>query len=160
MFLKMLIYFFQFQDSEPQTCSKCNKNIVGLVNLMDHFNKDHGLIDNQWQCPICPKNFKDRIGAWRHVRADHLNIMKKCHECGVSLPLRKFKHHKNKKHGKGVYQWPDGRKYEGEWVDGRISGQGRANIAPPRHRTPPPSPPLPTYPGESSIKNLIRRRIF
>ena len=100
MFLKMLIYFFQFQDSEPQTCSKCNKNIVGLVNLMDHFNKDHGLIDNQWQCPICPKNFKDRIGAWRHVRADHLNIMKKCHECGVSLPLRKFKHHKNKMHGK------------------------------------------------------------
>ena len=88
------------QDSKNYSCSKCNKNVVGLVNLMDHFNKDHDQVDSQWQCPICPKNFKDRIGVWRHVRSDHLSITKKCPECGISFPLRKLKHHKNKMHGK------------------------------------------------------------
>ena len=93
------------QDSQNYSCSKCNKNIIGLVNLMDHFNKDHDQVDSQWQCPICPKNFKDRIGVWRHVRSDHLSITKKCPECGISFPLRKLKHHKNKMHGK-LYKVP------------------------------------------------------
>ncbi len=25
-------------------------------------------------------------------------------------------------HGKGVYTWPDGRKYDGDWIDGKIHG--------------------------------------
>ena len=29
-----------------------------------------------------------------------------------------------KRHGKGIYTWPDGGKYDGEWEDGEIHGQG------------------------------------
>ena len=31
----------------------------------------------------------------------------------------------DKKHGYGVYTWTDGRKYEGQWANGRQHGKGR-----------------------------------
>ena len=31
----------------------------------------------------------------------------------------------DKKHGYGVYYWQDGRKYEGQWSGGRQHGEGR-----------------------------------
>ena len=31
----------------------------------------------------------------------------------------------DKKHGYGVYHWPDGRRYEGYWANGKQHGQGR-----------------------------------
>ena len=30
----------------------------------------------------------------------------------------------NKMHGKGVYTWPDGAKYDGDFVDDKIHGKG------------------------------------
>lgn len=30
----------------------------------------------------------------------------------------------DKKHGHGVFIWPDGRKYDGEWKDGNQDGEG------------------------------------
>lgn len=32
---------------------------------------------------------------------------------------------KDRKHGFGVYSWADGRKYEGMWEDGRQHGEGK-----------------------------------
>eukprot|EP01048_Picozoa_sp_COSAG05_P020278 COSAG05_NODE_3403_length_2084_cov_1.359013_2_plen_476_part_01 len=34
-----------------------------------------------------------------------------------------------KKHGQGVYTWPDGNKYNGEWKDGKRHGQGKFEYA-------------------------------
>ncbi len=31
----------------------------------------------------------------------------------------------DKKHGHGVYTWPDGRVYDGQWVNGRQDGMGK-----------------------------------
>ena len=31
----------------------------------------------------------------------------------------------DKKHGYGVYEWADGRKYEGNWAFGKQHGQGK-----------------------------------
>jgi hypothetical protein len=36
----------------------------------------------------------------------------------------------DKKHGYGVADWPDGRKYEGFWSDGQQHGQGKLTIPP------------------------------
>ena len=30
----------------------------------------------------------------------------------------------DKKHGKGVFLWPDGRVYSGEWMNGKQHGKG------------------------------------
>jgi len=32
---------------------------------------------------------------------------------------------KDKKHGNGIYTWADGRKYDGEWQNGRQHGNGK-----------------------------------
>ena len=29
------------------------------------------------------------------------------------------------RHGKGTYQWNDGSKYEGDWVENKITGNGK-----------------------------------
>ncbi len=31
----------------------------------------------------------------------------------------------DKKHGRGLYTWADGRKYDGEWAHGRQHGKGK-----------------------------------
>jgi hypothetical protein len=31
----------------------------------------------------------------------------------------------DKKHGRGVFTWKDGRKYDGEWKEGKQNGKGR-----------------------------------
>ena len=33
-------------------------------------------------------------------------------------------YHNDHKHGHGVFTWPDGRIYDGEWLDGRQHGTG------------------------------------
>ena len=35
----------------------------------------------------------------------------------------------DKKHGAGIYKWADGRKYEGEWADGKQHGKGTYFLA-------------------------------
>ena len=30
----------------------------------------------------------------------------------------------DKKHGKGIYTWADGRRYDGDWLNGRQHGHG------------------------------------
>jgi hypothetical protein len=35
----------------------------------------------------------------------------------------------DKKHGNGVYTWADGRKYDGQWVNGKQHGIGKYVMA-------------------------------
>ena len=47
------------QNGIRYTCSKCNEEFNNLYMLTYHFN-DHDKVENQWQCPLCPKIYNER----------------------------------------------------------------------------------------------------
>ena len=48
---------------------------MDLLDLIEHFNKKHKKVDNQYQCPLCLKiEFENLIDAQDHAKSDHLKL--------------------------------------------------------------------------------------
>ena len=58
-------------DEKGYRCSKCNSPFEKLLELVEHFNKDHD--QTSPKCPLCPnKDYKAMYNVKQHVRDVHL----------------------------------------------------------------------------------------
>ncbi|XP_047542875.1 zinc finger protein 83-like [Vanessa atalanta] len=69
-------------------CDHCNQRFADKTKLRDHIEEKH--LHRTFQCPICYKPSKNRVGLEQHVRAVHKGRPnnRMCHHCGKGFPTK------------------------------------------------------------------------
>ncbi|XP_072946926.1 uncharacterized protein [Epargyreus clarus] len=69
-------------------CDHCNRRFADKTKLRDHIEEKH--LHRTYQCHICQKTSKNRVGLEQHVRNVHKGRPnnKMCHHCGKGFPTK------------------------------------------------------------------------
>ncbi|XP_063631178.1 gastrula zinc finger protein XlCGF62.1-like [Cydia splendana] len=69
-------------------CDHCNKRFADKTKLRDHIEEKH--LHRTYQCHICHKPSKNRVGLDQHIRNVHRGRPnnKMCHHCGKGFPTK------------------------------------------------------------------------
>ncbi|XP_048002968.1 zinc finger protein 883-like [Leguminivora glycinivorella] len=69
-------------------CDHCNKRFADKTKLRDHIEEKH--LHRTYQCHICNKPSKNRVGLDQHIRNVHRGRPnnKMCHHCGKGFPTK------------------------------------------------------------------------
>nr|XP_049696128.1 zinc finger protein 483-like [Helicoverpa armigera] len=69
-------------------CDHCNKRFADKTKLRDHIEEKH--LHRTYQCHICMKPSKNRVGLDQHIRNVHKGRPnnKMCHHCGKGFPTK------------------------------------------------------------------------
>ncbi|CAH2083767.1 unnamed protein product [Euphydryas editha] len=69
-------------------CDHCNQRFADKTKLRDHIEEKH--LHRTFQCPICCKPSKNRVGLEQHIRAVHKGRPnnRMCHHCGKGFPTK------------------------------------------------------------------------
>ncbi|XP_075990079.1 uncharacterized protein LOC142985660 [Anticarsia gemmatalis] len=76
------------QDQLRFICDHCNRRFSDKTKLRDHIEEKH--LHKTFQCHICLKMSKNRVGLDQHIRNVHKGRPKDkmCHHCGRGFPTR------------------------------------------------------------------------
>ncbi|XP_068627133.1 zinc finger protein 37-like [Battus philenor] len=76
------------RDQLKFICDHCNKRFADKTKLRDHIEEKH--LHKVYQCHICNKATKNRVGLDQHVRYVHKSRPnnKMCHYCGKGFPTK------------------------------------------------------------------------
>ncbi|CAH0602511.1 unnamed protein product [Chrysodeixis includens] len=76
------------QDQLKFICDHCNKRFADKTKLRDHIEEKH--LHKTYQCHICLKPSKNRVGLDQHIRNVHKGRPnnKMCHHCGKGFPTK------------------------------------------------------------------------
>ncbi|XP_053622510.1 PR domain zinc finger protein 5-like [Plodia interpunctella] len=76
------------QDQLRYVCDDCNKRFADKTKLRDHIEEKH--LHKTYQCHICLKPSKNRVGLDQHIRNVHKGRPnnKMCHHCGKGFPTK------------------------------------------------------------------------
>ncbi|KAJ8704921.1 hypothetical protein PYW08_012241 [Mythimna loreyi] len=76
------------QDQLKFICDHCNKRFADKTKLRDHIEEKH--LHKTYQCQICLKPSKNRVGLDQHIRNVHKGRPnnKMCHHCGKGFPTK------------------------------------------------------------------------
>ncbi|CAH0731081.1 unnamed protein product, partial [Brenthis ino] len=69
-------------------CDHCKQRFADKTKLRDHIEEKH--LHRTFQCPICNKPSKNRVGLEQHIRAVHKGRPnnRMCHHCGKGFPTK------------------------------------------------------------------------
>ncbi|XP_050556892.1 zinc finger imprinted 3-like [Spodoptera frugiperda] len=76
------------QDQFKFICDHCNKRFSDKTKIRDHIEEKH--LHKTFQCHICLKTSKNRVGLDQHIRNVHKGRPnnKMCHHCGKGFPTK------------------------------------------------------------------------
>ncbi|CAB3258305.1 unnamed protein product [Arctia plantaginis] len=76
------------QDQLRFICDHCNRRFSDKTKLRDHIEEKH--LHKTYQCHICSKPSKNRVGLDQHIRNVHMGRPKNkmCHYCGRGFPTK------------------------------------------------------------------------
>ncbi|XP_022830584.1 zinc finger protein 37-like [Spodoptera litura] len=76
------------QDQFKFICDHCNKRFSDKTKIRDHIEEKH--LHKTFQCHICLKPSKNRVGLDQHIRNVHKGRPnnKMCHHCGKGFPTK------------------------------------------------------------------------
>ncbi|XP_060808505.1 zinc finger protein 287 isoform X2 [Amyelois transitella] len=76
------------QDQLRYVCDHCDRRFADKTKLRDHIEEKH--LHRTYQCHICLKPSKNRVGLDQHIRNVHKGRPndKMCHHCGKGFPTK------------------------------------------------------------------------